>query len=429
MAVNFKYLTLKVTFICTVLFTHFSCNKQNSTLTKVEHTRTLEQVVGTIYQPIERKHFSAPQITTLDITKGSAIWGATGRDDDGNIYIGVSSPQGKDNTAYLYQYNPTESTLIPQSDVITQLKKANLFSQNVSQNKIHSKIYQANDGYLYFTSFDEKGENSKKGIPPIHGGHLWRKKPKSVDWEHLFATKEAPIALNTDGRFIYTLGYWGHILHQYDTSTGKSKSTSLNSLTEHISRNILVSLDGHVFVPKVTKSSNGNISTTLVEYNQELEPVDLHPIEHYLELDNYSQHGIVAYSTMANGDIYFITAQGALYKLAQTPESKYQLEFQIFLDEEEQKGSYLASLFTLDGDKFLVSLGRQKSTEGYSWLVYEISTKTLASYKIDDINKKTLLYGSLTRDNSGSLYVVGTDMSDRKQHKPIALKIEYQKSN
>jgi hypothetical protein len=33
----------------------------------------------------------------------------------------------------------------------------------MGQSKLHSKIYQAKDGYSYFSSFDEKGDTGETG--------------------------------------------------------------------------------------------------------------------------------------------------------------------------------------------------------------------------------------------------------------------------
>jgi hypothetical protein len=62
------------------------------------------------------------------------------------------------------------------------------------------------DIYISLVSIN-KVKMAKKWILPIHGGHIWRKKPDALNWELIRATKEALIAVNTDGRFVYALGY------------------------------------------------------------------------------------------------------------------------------------------------------------------------------------------------------------------------------
>jgi len=401
-----------------------SVDEQNQDFT----WRTTEQRLGTHFNEVDTNHFKPPIVTQLEfpiISEGSVLWGATGRDYFGHIYFGVSTYSKNSDTAFLYQYSPQSNSLIKQSDVISQLKKAGLYSDGISQNKLHSKFYQAADGYLYFTSFDEQGENSKKGILPVHGGHIWRKKTNDLDWEHILTTKEALIAVNTDGRYVYALGYWGHVLYQYDTQTQVSNQIRVGAINGHISRNFLVSQNGHVFVPKIERSAKNQLIVNLNEYDSALNLVVSTPLEHYLYDNKHSKHGIVSYINMKNGDIYFVTAVGALYKISQANNSKHQVSFEVFLSETIEEGGYFPSLFSINGENFLVSFGRLPNSKHYSWLVYETSTKTTATYDFKNYDNKILLYGSVTRDNFGNLYVVGVDQSNRSKHKPIILKLSY----
>jgi hypothetical protein len=400
-----------------------SIEEQNQELTQ----RTVEQSLGTHFNEVKSKHFRPPNVTQLEfpiISEGSVLWGATGRDDYGHIYFGVSTYSKNSDTAFLYQYSPQSERLIKQSDVISQLKKADLYTDGISQNKLHSKFYQADDGYLYFTSFDEQGENGKKGTLPIHGGHFWRKKPNDLDWEHILATKEALIAVNTDGRYVYGLGYWGHILYQYDTKTQVSNQIRVGAIHGHISRNFLVSQNGRVFVPKVERASD-QLIVNLNEYDSALNLVASTPLEHYLYDNKSSQHGIVSYTNMKNGDIYFVTAVGALYKISLANSSKHQVSFEAFLSDTNEWGGYFPSLFSINGENFLVAFGRLPNSKNYSWLVYETSTKTTATYGFKNFDNKNLLYGSVTRDNFGNLYLVGVDQATRKKHKPVIFKFAY----
>jgi hypothetical protein len=389
--------------------------------------RTQEERLGTHFNEVNSNHFRLPKITQLDLpttAEGSVLWGATGRDDAGQIYFGISTYSKNHDTAFLYQYSPHSQGFVKQSDVISQLKKAGIYTQGISQNKLHSKFYQADDGYLYFSSFDEQGESSKKGILPIHGGHLWRKKANELDWEHILATQEALIAVNTDGRYVYALGYWDHILYQYDTHNGRINNTTVGAMTGHISRNFLVSQTGRIFVPKVEKSIDDKITVNLHEYDSDLNLVDSHPLEHYVN-NKYSQHGIISYISMTNGDMYFVTGVGALYKISQNSHGKHEVTFEVFLSETGDKGGYFPSLFSINGENFLVSFGRQPSSKHYSWLIYETSTKTTAIYDLKTFTNKNLLYGSVTRDDLGNIYVVGVDQSIKSKHQPMILQLSY----
>jgi hypothetical protein len=403
-----------------------ACSKDVSDAVTNKPAMSLEDKLGTQFTAVTKKHFKAPNIQKVSFpnTKdGAAIWGATGRDSEGHIYFGVSTYSDEDRTAYLYQYDPITSLFMQQGDVLSQLKKLSIYKPGMGQSKLHSKFYQADDGYLYFSSFDEQGESSSKGILPTYGGHMWRKKPDALDWEHLFATQEALIAVNTDGRYVYALSYWDHILYQYDTHNGRINNTTVGAMKGHISRNFLVSQSGRVFVPKVEKSIDDNITVNLNEYDSDLNLVDSHPLEHYVN-NKDSKHGIVSYINMKNGDMYFVTAVGALYKISQTNNS-HQVSFEIFLSETNEVGGYFPSLFSINGENFLVALGRLANSKYYSWFVYETSTKTTAIYDLKTFDNKNLLYGSVTRDDLGNFYVVGVDQSIKSKHQPIILQLSY----
>src|SRR5690606_14219527 len=186
---------------------------------------------GTRFLPLLANAFTSPSITSIPISvpnNADAIWGALGSDDMGKVYFGVSTHGGDEHTSYLYQLDPDDNSISLQGDTLSQLHKSGLYREAMGQNKLHSKIYQADDGYLYFCSFDEEGES--EGINPIGGGHLWRKLPQSLDWQHILATDEALIAINTDGRYIYALGYWQHMLYQYDTHNADINRTKVGSV-------------------------------------------------------------------------------------------------------------------------------------------------------------------------------------------------------
>lgn len=392
-------------------------------------TRTIEEQLGTVFSPIKDAHFKAPTVTQLPlnfVNNGAALWGATGKDDQGRIYFGVSSYYQYDNNSFLYQFDPKTNETVFQGDTITQLKKAGLYSPGVSQNKLHSKFYQADDGYLYFASFDENGESVSKEILPTHGGHLWRKKPDSTEWEHLLATNEALIALNTDGRYVYALGYWGHVLYQYDILTRRFNRMSIGSKKGHISRNFLIAPNGHVFIPQIIELADEQYATELLELDNKLNAVTTHTIEHYFSDKKYVDHGIVGYANTRKGHIFFNTGAGALYKLELQENRSYQLQFKRFWADQDTSAVYMPSLFTLDGDSFIVGMGKAYGEDLYSWFIYEESTDTSVNYQLDDIVSSKLLYGSVTKDHKGNMYVVGVDRSDRQKHRPIVLQLSYE---
>ena len=416
---------LSILIVSLVVFS--ACSKDVSDAVTNKPAMSLEDKLGTQFTAVTKKHFKAPNIQKVSFpnTKdGAAMWGATGRDSEGHIYFGVSTYSDEDRTAYLYQYDPITGQFMQQGDVLSQLKKLSIYKPGMGQSKLHSKFYQADDGYLYFSSFDEQGESTSKGVLPTYGGHMWRKKPDALDWEHLFATQEALIAVNTDGRYVYALGYWDHILYQYDTQNGRINNTTVGAMTGHISRNFLVSQSGRVFVPKVEKSPDDIVTVNLHEYDSDLNLVDSHPLEHYV-YNKSSQHGIISYINMKNGDMYFVTAVGALYKIGKTSNAQHEVTFEAFLSETSDKGGYFASLFSINGENFLVSFGKLPNSKHYSWLIYETSTQTLATYDFKNFDNKHWLYGSVTRDDLGNFYVVGVDQSIRSKHQPMILQLSY----
>ncbi|MDT0593572.1 hypothetical protein [Glaciecola petra] len=410
------------------LITITACSEPVTVETSVAE-RSLEQKIGTTFEKVQDKHFKAPNFEYLDLaltSDGAAIWGAMGIDDKGRFYFGVSTYSSYHDTAFLYQYNPKTKTLQAQSDVISQLKHNQVYRDGMSQNKLHSKFYQANDGYIYFTSFDETGESVSKGITPIHGGHFWRKKPNSENWEHLLATKEALIALNTDGRFIYALGYWGHVLYQYDTLSKRFNRTNVGAFPGHISRNILVNSDGSIFVPQVQKNPDNSINSYLVEYDSELNITDRHEMDHYMYAGKHSDHGITSFTQMKNGEIYFATGTGALYHIQKIANNKHDLVFVDFMSDTAEQGNYISNLFSIDGYGFLVGLWQKHNTRVHRWFIHEVTSGITVSYSVSDKIGEPILYGSHTKDNNGHMYMVGVDVTDRSKHYPVIIKTNYE---
>ncbi len=429
-----KLIRLKVFCLAALIGVIAACSDSNAPQTsnneQVKNLRTQQDKLATVFTPVTSSHFKPPTIKPLTLppgNDGAVIWGASGRDDKGNLYFGTSTYSNYNNTAFLYQRHKVSGDITPQSDVISQLKKAGYYKDGISQNKLHSKFYQADDGYIYFTSFDEKGESASRGILPTHGSHFWRKRPDDKDWEHLLATREALIALNTDGRYVYALGYWNHVLYQYDTLSRRFNRVTVGSIAGHISRNFVVSANGRVFVPKVESIPDGSKLVNLMEYDSDLNLLDAHPLEDYLTDNTYTDHGIVAYTNMKNGDIYFTTGKGGLYKISEGKNRKHEVTLVTLLQEIDGTGGYFPSLFSIDGRDFLVGMGKLDGSKHYSWFIHQVSTDTTVFYDVKELNNNFLLYGSVTRDDEGNLYVVGVDRNDRAKHHPQILQLNYPK--
>jgi hypothetical protein len=412
-----------------------ACSPADSSKTESDvqiSLRPFDLKVGTKFTPLPLNPFKAPALEEVpiklpaSIDNANAIWGATGRDDEGNIYFGISTHgiaknSGSDSqTAYLYQYNPTTLKTVIQSDVLTELKRAGIYREGMGQNKIHSKIYQANDGYLYFSSLDEAGED--EGVNPTWGGHLWRKKPNASQWEHIISTEEALVAVNTNGRYVYTLGYWDHVLYQFDTKTQKTARIVVGSVSTHVSRNFLVDENGHVFVPSLKENDYNEIEVYLNEYDTQLKLIGQYPMPNYKQDKIKHHHGIVGYTSMENGDILFTTSDGGLYQLKLNTTDEHKLVSHG--DMHPDGKAYTASLFTFAGEDFITGLANVKG-KGHYWLIFDIASSTSISVKInvEHLNSPGF-WGTLTKDNSGSFYLGGWQKTiDGKKHVPALIKM------
>jgi hypothetical protein len=412
-------------FVVITLLLLTGCDKANEK--KVTFPlRSFQNTVGTVYTPLPIKIFTAPTVTEIKFTvpkNVDAIWGATGRDDSGHIYFGASSQSGDYGSAFLYQYNPETGDVIEQSDVVAELKRNQVYRQGMRQNKLHSKFYQANDGYLYFSSFDEGGE--AKGINPTWGGNLWRKLPDDTHWQHLLATEEALIGINTNGRYVYALGYWDHALYQFDTETEKIKKVTVGSTNQHVSRNFIVDEIGHAYVPQLIKNDFNEVEVSLAEYNEELKLVANYPLPSYQSADFEHHHGIVAYTSMKNGNIYFTSADGGLYQVKPFDKSATKVQYKGMMHPDGE--AYIASLFAIDGTGILAGIGRQSvkgGDRGYEWIIFNTNLNQAMTTKIElDSVDKPLLYGTLTRDNKGDMYLVGRQKALTEGYEPLLLNL------
>ena len=393
--------------------------------------RSFGQQAGTRYLPIEPA--LKPAFTEISQTwfqGANSIWGASGRDDSGHIWFGVS---GSGQTpAHLYEYDPKLDMFTDHGDPVSALKTAGIYRQGEEQIKIHSKIIQMDDGWLYFTSMDETGERSDGSQLPRWGSHFWRYSPSADHWEHLFSAPEGLIAVSGIGRWVYALGYWGHILYQYDTRTGLTKHIRVGSEGGHISRNLVADKNGHVYVPRVkyfelnnqagkeTTATDRLLVVTLVEYDQHLNKIQGTPLIHYATKGKpKTSNGITSLSYLADGSIVFGTHVGYLYRITPSDQGPAAVTELGWLHPDGE--AYNPSLFPLDGKRYLAGITKQRG-KGYQLFRYDIEQN--ASQPVDlDITEhgKLLLYGSNTRDEEGRSYVVGR----RDGNRAVIFQLEY----
>lgn len=370
--------------------------------------------INTFFDAPPADSMAAPELRLIAIPSvpgAQAIWGATGRDDRGHIWFGVAAYEGRGASAHLFEYIPESSQIRARGDVLSELRRSGILRPSESQMKIHSKIVQGDDGHLYFASMDEAGEKTDGSRLPTWGGHLWRLLLPDYSWEHLLATPEALIAVTAAPGFIYALGYFDHVLYQYDCRTGATRSVRVGAAGGHISRNFLADARGHVFVPRLRATAGGaqDIVATLVELDTRLQEVAETPIRHYTITRDDDSHGITGVQPLADRSLIFTTDQGFLYRVRPGREGRAVVEALDWLHPLGQ--AYVASLFTYDGVRYLTGLSRRK--DRYEWVVFDLEVGfsdsvavALPSYEGQPLQQLSL-YGSATRDNRGNFYVGG----------------------
>ena len=99
-------------------------------------------------------------ITLPDFWGQYAIWGSSGVDANGRIWLGITSNDHGSGSAHLFRYDPATGEVTDTGDVVGALKRIGIYKPGEKQMKIHSRIVQMPDGYAYFASMDESGEKS-----------------------------------------------------------------------------------------------------------------------------------------------------------------------------------------------------------------------------------------------------------------------------
>ncbi len=393
-----------------------------------------------------------PTVTPLPIgllPGGHAIWGATGQDSRGHIWFGIAMADIDVPSAHLIEYDPVADKQVDRGNVVEELERAGIARKGDHQAKIHSKIVQGPDNFLYFASMDEEGEGEDGSRLPTWGGHLWRMNLDTYRWEHLLAVREALIAVAGGGRYIYSLGYFGHVLYRYDTKTGAVKNVVVGSVGGHISRNFVVDYRGHAFVPRLRGAAappdQRATRASIVEFDGDLREVHETPIDYdkYTDGDPTNTHGIIAVQEMSDRSWYFTTHVGFLFHVVPPPggdggsidESPATVSPVSWFHPNGR--TYVASLFTSDGTNTLLGLAHDNLAEGanglYQWLTCDLAAIKcrVAPFNIAGIDasiiSRSLLYGSATRDAAGRHYIVGIGRISSASDAPIVLRVEPRK--
>ena len=379
---------------------------------------------STAGQVAPRPKAQAPTVkmfTPPDFWGSYAIWGATGNDKRGHVWVGVTSnDEGGSGSAHLWEFDPDVGAFADRGNVVAELERLRLRRPRETQMKIHSRIIEAQDGYLYFSSMDESGEADDGSKLPTWGGHLWRLRSPGR-WEHLAATPEALIAVATAGPYVYAEGYFNHVLYQFDTKTRKMRSVTVGSAGGHVSRNFFVDARGHAFVARVTEVGK-KLSAFLVEYDPNLTELGASPLAEYFEKGRDDSHGIVSVSPGPDGSWYFATGKGRLYQMvpaAAGPATVTDLSWF------HPAGSrYVASMFRDEQSGVLYGAAMPSNYGGqqFDWVRrVPNGPATAATFPYGEAPQfpgGALLYGSMTHDNAGRFYVVGT-----MNYKPFVLQV------
>lgn len=402
-----------------------------------EHTDS----VAFRYGPVPADPYGQPtaaRVPLPDFPRNDAIWGATGRDDRGHIWLGMTARAGDGASARLVEFIPSTGEFIDHGDVVSELKRLRLYRPGESQEKIHTKIYQGIDGHMYFASTDLQGADFVSGTTlPTWGGHLWRVRLPGGEWEHLMATPEGLLALSLSGRYAYMLGFFGHMLYQYDCETGGVRSVQVGSVDAHISRNIFSDRYGHVYVPRLRRTSGAieslveqeqPVLATLVQFDTELREVKETVLHHYAGRNPSDSHGLTALQPMADGSIITLTAFGYMYRVI--PRGNRSARVLPIGWLHPQGSRYAASLFTYAGERYVMGLttgSKDKEIEprDFEWVVYDLEEGrgTPVPFRIAGPEPPAigpcLLYGCATRDDKGRFYVVGK----AKAGSPVMLQV------
>jgi len=350
----------------------------------------------------------------------NSIWGATGRDAHGRVWFGVSAKQ-PGGSAHLVGHDPAAGGWFDAGAVNEQLARAGLRREGEGQVKIHSRILQGPDKWLYFTSMDEAGEQEDGSALPVWGSHLWRIDPVSLRWDHLLAVPEGLVAMATGGSFIFALGYFGHVLYRFDPRSGEVRRAIVGAEGGHACRNVLADARGHAFVPRLGRDAGGRGEAHLLEFDARFDVRAATPLPRYpMAGPAGANHGIVGLASMPDGRTFFTTHEGWLHELVPQGDAPTAVRSRGAFHPDGV--AYAASLFVLDDGRILAGVAQRY--DGFDWVAMDLRAGRASATRIDlGTRRDVLLYGSMTRDDAGGCYVAGWQAADGGGHRPLVLRI------
>lgn len=395
---------------------------------------------GSVFLAAPADPFAPPRAESVAVPPffgATAIWGAIGRDHRGAVWTAASASGTPIPSAHLFEYLSGVRQLIPRGDVVSELQRLGVYRLGEGQSTISSRLVEGADGHLYFASHDDRGENPKLGIPPTWGSYFWRLRMPERRWEKLFSAREALHAVASGGRKMYALGYYDHVLYQFDPRTADVRSVTLGSKEGHFTRQFFTDLRGHVYVPCVSDGAQNRPRIELVELGAELDELARTPIENYHEGAIGDAYGIVAFVYLADRSIVFSTELGYLYRVEPTGDGPAAVDPLGWLHPGGK--AFASALFTLDGRRYLAGVtATAKYASPSEWVVLDLATaqRKASPLTVDRLPasawRDLKLYGSMTRDDVGGFYLGGwqrggpeessaAGRSDR--HRPIFVRL------
>ena len=384
---------------------------------------TFERLTNSVFTPELKQPDAAPQVQSVAVPPmdvQAAVWGATGRDDQGHVWFAVSPMDGVEKSAKLYEFDPASGSVTERGDVLSEARKAGVYVPGMQQAKIHTKIMQAGDGNLYFVSSDENPRDVAGRTNPKWGSHLWRLRLPEREWEHLEALEEGVLALGGGGNDLYGLAFPDHTLFHYDVASGELRKVKVGSVNGHISRNLLVDGQGRAYVPRLKTAGADAAEHTLVAFDRELTELGSHPIPFYQQAAEVQPasiadqfHGITGFTYLADGSIVFATHAGRLFRLIPDKSGAGKLDDLGWLHPDGK--SYATSLFTVAGERYVYGLPMvvRNNNDDHDLVVFDLAERKprIIDVKLPEVGGSSplgsSLYGSNTRDGAGALVIVG----------------------
>ena len=376
----------------------------------------------------ELRFLRAPKLRSLDIPLSigmNSIWGATGRDHLGRIYLGVAAwDGGQDPSASLWRYSPNSDGFENLGDVNRKLDELGIRRTTPfpeTQIKIHSKILQASDRRMYFATQDEHQEKEDGSNNAWVGGRLFALDLDTNGWECIHTAPEGLIALTARSRYVVAQGYFGHVLYQYDVESKTIRSKRLGTYKGHVSRNVFMDRRMHVYGIRarlaqpdekvgVYSIDQDRVRVSLVELDPELNEIRDWPLEDYLLTGTTSSEGITGFCELKDGSIVFVTQTGSLWKVS-INDQRADLERLGWID--SRGSAFCGGLFSPFGERYVCGFTIEREGAPYVWNVFDLELRESTSLKLDRESQlllqrpHLLTYGTETLDHQSRAYVVG----------------------